>query len=125
MKRALNILKRAVEDFNFSFKYEQTIEDVIDDAINCIQDNIDFDYVDFCEVSNHYQHYSWDDGCGYSIEMSGQLISPDDRANKYFRYNFETNKYEQIPWYKHTDDDYIAIDLVVNTFGKVALLLSR
>lgn len=125
MKRALNILKRAVEDFNYEFKYEQTIEDVIDQAINCIEDNVDYDYVDFCEVSNHYQHYSWNDGCGLSIEMSGQLISSEDRANKYYRFNFETYKFDEIPWYQHSDDDYIVIDRVVNTFGKVALLLSR
>lgn len=123
MKRTLNIISRAIEDFGLEVDMNDSVQDVLDQAINLIEDNVEYDYISECERSNHWGHISWNDGKGFSLEADGEFISSEDRFNHYYRY--ENGEYHKIAWYDHTDDDYVAVYDVIDTNGQRALLVCK
>lgn len=123
MKRTLNIIERAIEDFGLEVDMNYSMQDVLDQAMNAIEDAVEYDYISECERSRHWDHISWSDGNGFNLEADGEFISGNERSNKYYRY--ENGEYHQIPWYEHTADDYVAVYDVLDTYGKRALLVAK
>lgn len=123
MKRTLNIIERAIEDFGLEVDMNDSMQDILDQAMNAIEDAVEYDYISECERNGHWDHISWNDGVGFELEADGQFLSSYEHDNKYYRY--ENGEYHQIPWYEHTDDDYVAVYDVLDTHGKRALLVAK
>lgn len=122
MKRTLNIIKRAVEDFGLEVDMQDSLQDIFDQAMNAIDEGTEFDYINECERSRHYDHISWSDGSGFEYEADGEFLSSDDSKNIYFRKS-ANGDYHKVAWYDHTEDDYVVMDHVIDTYGeKVALI---
>ena len=83
MKRTLNIISRAVEDFGMEFDLNDSVQDVLDQAMNLIEKNVEYDYISECECSNHWDHINWNDGMGFDLQADGEFISGQDRFNHY------------------------------------------
>lgn len=119
--RVLNIIQRAVNEFDLHFTLEDTLQDIFDDALNTIEDNVDYDDIDICERNRHYTHVSWSDGKGFDCEADGEFISMDDSHNRYFR-NVD-GKWNEIEWFEHSEDDYVLMCFEIDTDGnKIALV---
>ncbi len=119
--RVLNIIKRAVNEFDLHFNLEDTIEDVFCEAQNAIEDNVDYDGIAICERNNHYTHVSWSDGKDFDYDADGEFISTDDRYNRYFR-NVD-GTWTEVEWFEYDENDYILMDFVLDTDGnKIALV---
>lgn len=123
MKRTLNIISRAINDFGLEVDMNDSMQDVLDQAMNTIEDMVECDYISECERSAHWDHISWNDGKGFDLEADGEFISSDDRNNHYFRY--ENGEYKAIDWYDHTDDDYVMVYDVIDTDGRRAVLVAK
>lgn len=123
MKRTLNIISRAINDFGLEVDMNDTMQEVLDQAMNTIEDAVEYDYISECERGTHYDHISWSDGKGFDLEADGEFISSDDRHNHYFRY--ENGEYKAIDWFEHTDDDYVMVHTVIDTDGRRALLVAK
>lgn len=123
MKRTLNIIERAIEDFGLEVDMKDSMQDILDKAMNTIENAVEYDYISECERSTHWNHINWNDGYGFDLEADGEFISGNDRFNKYYR--FENGEYKEIAWYDHTDDDYVMVYDVIDTYGKRALLVAK
>ena len=122
MKRVLNIIERAVNEFEMKVDMEKSLQDTFDEAQNKIDWCVEYDYISMCESGNHHQHIWWSDGKGFTYEADGEFLSSDDRRNTYFRYK-GNGEYEKIEWYDHDDNDYVLMDYAIDTDGmKVALV---
>ena len=123
MKRTLNIISRAINDFGLEVDMNDTMYEVLDQAMNTIEDAVEYDYISECERNRHWDHISWNDGKGFDLEADGEFISSDDRNNHYFRY--ENGEYKAIDWFDHTDDDYVMVYDVIDTDGLRAMLVAK
>lgn len=119
--RAFNIIERAANEFGYEYDMNDSLQDILDEAMNVIEDNVEYDRLEVCERSAHYDHVSWSDGKGFDYEADGEFISSDDRNNEYVR---ESNGgYIGIDWFEHTADDYVVMCTVIDTDGqKVGLI---
>ena len=81
MKRVLNIIERAVDEFEMKVDMSDSVEDVFCQALNVIDEKVDYDYISECESSNHHEHISWSDDKGFTYQADGQLLSGDYRNN--------------------------------------------
>lgn len=123
MKRTLNIISRAINDFGLEVDMNDSMQEILDQAMNTIEDAVEYDYISECERSRHWDHISWNDGKGFDLEADGEFISSDDRHNHYYRR--ENGEYKAIDWYDHTDDDYVMVHTVIDTDGRRALLVAK
>ena len=123
MKRVLNIIERAVSEFGMDVDMSDSMEDVFCNAMNTIEANVEYERIDVCDTSNHHEHVSWSDGKGYHYEADGFFISSDDRNNTYFRYK-GNGEYEKIDWFEHDENDYVLMDVVLDTDGERVALVS-
>lgn len=123
MKRTFNIIERAINDFSLEIDMNDSLQDILAQAMNAIEDGTEYDYVSECERSQHYDHISWSDGKGFSYEADGQFISGDDRNNHYFRY--ENGEYRGIDWFEHDENDYVLMDFVIDTNGQRVALICK
>lgn len=117
--RVINTIGRAVREFGFKADMNECIDDVFADAMECIEDHVNFDYISECEVSGG--HLSWDDGNGFNLEADGEFISSDERLNVYYRY--ENGEYRKIEWYEAKKGDYVVVYDVIDSDGQRALLV--
>lgn len=125
MKRILNIINRAVRDYDFQPDLNDTLQDIWDQAENCITENIgNPDRIEECETNKSYSHIWWEDGKGFSYEMEGELISSDRRNISWYRKNSD-GTFHSIPWYKANDDDYALMDLVFDSDGQYVALVAK
>lgn len=124
MKRTLNIISRAINDFGLEVDMNDTMQEVLDQAMNTIEDAVEYDYISECERGTHYDHISWSDGKGFDLEADGEFISSDDRHNRYFRKD-DKGGFSEITWYDHTADDYVMVHTVIDTDGRRALLVAK
>lgn len=124
MKRTLNIIDRAVTDFGMEVDMNDSLMDILDQATNTIENEVDYDYVSECECSRHYDHLDWSDGMGFSIETDGEHISGDDSHNRYFR--LEQGEFHELEhWYDHTDGDYIKVGDTIDTNAQRVILVAK
>lgn len=123
MKRTLNIIERAINDFGLEVDMNDSMQDILDQAMNAIEDAVEYDYISECERNRHWDHISWSDGNGLDLEVDGEFISSDERYNKYYRY--ENGEYREIKWYDHTDDDYVMVHDVIDTNGQRVRLVAK
>ena len=123
MKRTLNIIERAINDFDLEVDMNDTMQDIFDQAMNAIEDAVEYDYISECERSSHWDHISWNDGEGFDLEADGEFISGDERRNVYYRY--ENGEYLEIDWFDHTDDDYVMVYDVIDTDGQRVRLVAK
>ena len=123
MRRVLNIIERAINEFGMEVDMSDSMESVFCQAMNTIESNVDYDYISECESSNHHEHISWSDGKGFCYENDGQFLSGNDRNNTYFRYK-GNGEYERIDWFDHDENDYVLMDYVLDTDGKRVALVS-
>ena len=123
MKRVLNIIERAVNDFGMEVNMEKSLQDTFDMAQNKIDWCVEYDRIEVCETSNHHQHIRWDDGKGFFYEADGEFLSSDDRHNTFFRYK-GNGEYEKIDWFDQTENDYVLMDYVIDTDGQKVALVS-
>ena len=124
MKRTLNIISRAINDFGLEVDMNDSMQDILDQAMNAIEDAVEYDYISECERSRHWDHISWNDGKGFDLEADGEFISSDDRHNRYFRKD-DKGGFSEIAWYDHTDDDYVLMDMELDTDGMKAALVCK
>lgn len=124
MKRTFNIINRAVNAFDMEIDMSESLQAILDEAMNVIEENVEYDYICECERGRHYDHISWNDGKGFDIESDGEFVSGDDKHNKYFRKD-EHGVFSEIEWYEHEDSDYVLMDKVIDTDGMVVLLVSK
>lgn len=124
MKRTLNIIGRAVNDFDFEFDMNDSMQDVLDQASNVIMDNVEYDYISECESNKHYDHISWNDGKGLDFEADGEFICGEERNMKFFRKDIH-DVFTEVAWYEHEKSDYILMDKIIDTDGKVVMLVAK
>ena len=124
MKRVLNIIERAVDEFEMKVDMSDSVEDVFCQALNVIDEKVDYDYISECESSNHHEHISWSDDKGFTYQADGQLLSGDYRNNTYFRYK-GNGEYEKIEWFEQEENDYVLMDYVIDTDGLKVALVSK
>lgn len=130
MERTLNIIRRAVNEFGLEVDMNDSLQDILDQAMNIIEENVEYDYISECERNRHYDHISWSDGKGFELEADGEFISSNDRNNHYYRYEVTDKKsncgeYREIPWYDHTADDYIFVHDCLDTDGMRVRLVCK
>jgi hypothetical protein len=123
MKRVLNIIERAVREFEMNINMNDSLQDIFDEAQNIIEDNVAYDYIDECERNRHFDHISWSDGKGFSVEADGEFISKEEDFNTFYRH--ENGEFNQIPYYDHTDDDYVTVYDVLDTDGNRVRLVAK
>ena len=124
MKRVLNIIERAVDEFGMKVDMSESVEDVFCQALNVIEEKVDYDYISECESSNHHEHIGWSDDKGFTYEADGQFLSGDYRNNTYFRYK-GNGEYEKIEWFEQEENDYVLMDYVIDTDGLKVALVSK
>lgn len=118
--RVINTIGRAVREFGFKADMNERIDDVFADAMECIEDHVNFDYISECVVSGG--HLSWDDGKGFQLEADGQFTADDYELGTYYRKN-EQGEYEMIKWYEAKEGDYVEVYDVIDSDGRRALLV--
>lgn len=124
MKRTMNIIERAINEFGMAVDMNESLQDIFDQAQNTIEDNVEYDYISECERNNHFDHISWNDGNGFDLEADGEFINREERFNKFYR--FENDKYKEVAWYDHNDDtDYVMVYDCLDTDGQRARLVCR
>lgn len=121
MKRVFNIINRAI-NLGYDVDLQDALIDILGEAEAIILE-ADVDYISVCDASRHYDHISWSDGKGFTYEADGQYLSSDDSRNHYYRY--QDGQYHEVPWYDHTEDDFVAMEHVVDTDGKHVLLIAK
>lgn len=124
MKRTLNIISRAINDFGLEVDMNDSMQEVLDQAMNTIEDAVEYDYISECERSRHWDHISWNDGKGFDLEADGEFISSDDRHNHYYRKD-DKGGFSEIAWYDHADNDYVMVHTVIDTDGMKAALVCK
>lgn len=122
--RAFNIIERAASEFGYEYDMDDTLNEILDGAMNAITDAVDYDRIEVCERSRHYDHVSWMDDKDFQYEADGQFIRGDDSKNTYFRRD-EKGDFQQIEWFEHNEDDYILMDTVIDTDGQVVWLICQ
>ncbi len=124
MKRILNIISRAVRDYDFEPDMNATLEDVWQQAENCITENIgDPDRIEECETNRHYDHINWNDGKGFGYDADGEFISRQQDSNTYYRY--DDGAYRLVEWFDVQSGDYILMDCVFDTDGQYVGLVAK
>jgi len=125
LERKMNILHRAMSEFDFMPEDQDTFENVIINAENEIMKNVDYDYISECELHQHqHQHLFWGDGMGYECECDGEIV--DFGYCNWWRWNDETFLYEKISkWDADNENDYCECDRVIDSEGQVVLLLAK
>ena len=120
MKRTLNIIERAVNDFGLEVDMNDTMQDILDQAMNAIEDAVEYDYISECEVSGG--HLSWSDGKGFQLDADGQFMADDREFWSCYRKN-DNGEYEKIEWYEAKEGDYVVVYDVIDSDGLRALLV--
>ena len=123
MKRTLNIIERAINDFGLEVDMNDSLQNILDQAMNAIEKFVEYDYISECERSRHWDHISWNDMMGFDLEADGEFISGYEHDNRYYRY--ENGEYREIEWYDHTDDDYVMVYDVIDTDGLRVRLVAK
>lgn len=121
--RAINIISRAINDFGLDVDMNDSMQDILDQAMNAIEDAVEYDYISECERNRHWNHISWNDGNGFDLEADGEFISSDERHNVYYRY--ENGHYHKIEWFEQTDNDYVEVYDVIDSNGKRVILVAK
>lgn len=120
MKRTLNIIERAINDFGLEVDMNDSMQDILDQAMNAIEDAVEYDYISECEVSGG--HLSWNDGKGFQLEADGQFMADDREFWSCYRKN-DNGEYEKINWYEAKEGDFVAAYDVIDSDGLRALLV--
>ena len=123
MNRVFNIIERAETEFSYEYDMQDSLLDILGGAEDEIINNVDYDIIDECETNRHYNHISWADDYGFTFEAVGEFLSTDDRHNRYFRMDF--GDMVEIKWYDHKEGDYVLMDRVINSEGKVVALVAK
>lgn len=122
-KRVINIIERAINDFGLEVNMNDSMQDILDQAMNAIENAVEYDYISECERNRHWNHISWNDDNGFYLEADGEFISSDERYNVYYRY--ENGEYRKIEWWEHTDNDYVMVYDVIDSNGKRVILVAK
>ena len=121
--RVINIISRAINDFGLEVDMNDSMQDILDQAMNAIEDAVEYDYISECERNRHWNHISWNDGNGFDLEADGEFVSSDERFNVYYRY--ENGHYRKIEWYEQTGEDYVMVYDVIDSNGKLVILVAK
>ena len=121
--RVINIISRAINDFGLEVDMNDSMQDILDQAMNAIEDAVEYDYISECERNRHWNHISWNDGNGFDLEADGEFVSSDERFNVYYRY--ENGHYRKIEWYEQTGEDYVMVYDVIDSNGKRVILVAK
>ena len=125
--RAFNIIQRAATDFDMEVYLSDKIGDAYESATNVIGNNVDYDMIRTCEMSNHFSHLSWQDPSlfdGQSLEVDGEFISQDHQHNRYFI--LTDNGWQEITYHDACKFGvgFVAVHSVINDFGRKILLVA-
>ena len=118
--RVINTIARAVREFGFAAEMNASVDDVFADAMECIEDAVEYDYISECEVSGG--HLSWNDGKGFLLDVDGQFMADDREFWSCYRKN-DNGEYEKIEWYEAKEGDYVIVYDVIDSDGLRALLV--
>ena len=121
--RVINIIGRAINDFGLEVDMNDSMQDVLDQAMNAIENAVEYDYISECERNRHWNHISWNDGNGFDLEADGEFISSDERHNVYYRY--ENGEYRKIDWWEQKEDDYVMVYDVIDSNGQRVGLVAK
>lgn len=121
--RVFNTIERAINDFGLEVDMSDSLQDIFDQAMNAIENAVEYDYISECERNRHWNHISWYDGNGFYLEVDGEFISSDERHNLYYRY--ENGKYREIEWYEHTNNDFVMVHDVIDSNGLRVRLVAK
>lgn len=121
--RVINIIARAFNDFGLKVDMNDSLQDIFEQAMNAIEDAVEYDYISECERNRHWDHISWNDRNGFELEADGVFISSDERHNVYYR--FENGVYRQIEWWEVTEDDYVMVYDVIDSNGQRVGLVAK
>lgn len=127
LQRALNIIQRAATDFNMEVHLSDKIGDAYESAMNIIDDNVDYDMIRTCEMSNHFSHLSWQDSSlfdGKSLEVDGEFISQDHQHNRYFILTDNGWQETTYPYVHKFGVGFVAVHSVISDFGRKILLVA-
>lgn len=125
--RAFNIIQRAATDFGMEVYLSDKIGDAYESAKNVIDDNVDYDMIRTCEMSNHFSHLSWQDPSlldGQSLEVDGEFISQDHQHNRYFILTDNGWQRTTYPYVRKFGVGFVAVHSVINDFGRKILLVA-
>lgn len=76
----LNIISRAVNEFNFDIDETASFQNVYKDACDFIAERAKYDRIEECEMDDHCENLSWSDGMGYYVIAGIDYISDSVRA---------------------------------------------
>ena len=127
IQRMLNIISRAVFEFDFEVNERDEIIDAYAKACDVITDGTDgCDRIIVGELGNHNEHLFYDDKLGFTKEIDGEIVSC-GRGSHWFRYDDETGEYKEIEhWYDvDTDNDYALCDVDLDSEGKVIYVIAQ
>ena len=125
LERMFNIINRASEECNYIVDESDELINILGGAIDALLDGIEYDRISVAEMSNHHSFLWWTDEMGYSYETTGELMPSRAEDCDWYRYNETTKDYDQIKWYDATEDDFVAVDRVIDSEGQVVLLISK
>lgn len=133
LQRVLNIIERASTEYDMQVDFYDTFEEACTHAEQIIDEQVDFDIVEVCDMSNHFRHLSYQNDdlfAGKELEVDGEFICSNERNNRYFWRDGDnvTNpvRWLEVPYYevRESGDYFVAVHTVINDFGKKLLLVA-
>ena len=124
-QRMTNLINRAVEEFDFEVDEQDSLQTIYDDACNVLTDNIDYDRIEECEMSNHHSNLCWSDGMGYDLQASGEFISGKAEGCRWMRKQ-EDGSFKDIDWFEaDTENDYVVCHFDFDSEGQLVCLVCK
>lgn len=124
-QRITNIINRAIEEFGMEYDMQDTLDELYDRACNVISDNIGYDRIEECEMSNHHSHLTWNDGMGFYLEADGEFISGSAQRNIWRRKQAD-GSFVKIDWFKaDSENDYVECYNAFDSEGQFVLLVCK
>lgn len=128
IQREINIVKRAVDEFNFKVNDNKSLSDLYCDACEVIQQGTKgYDRIIEGELSSKNEHLYFDDDMGFTKDIDGDYFLEYGERSTWFRYDEQKMKFVQIKnWYDvDTDNDYCLCDINIDSEGKVIWIIAQ
>lgn len=124
-QRISNIVNRAIEEFGMEYDAQDSLDELYSQACNMISDNIDYDRIEECEMTNHHSHLYWDDGMGYVLEADGEFIGSSQEHNTWYRKQ-DDGSFVEIDWFEaDVENDYVYCHNTFDGEGQLVFLVCK
>lgn len=124
IERMLNIINRAVKEFDFKLDVENPFIDEFQEAEDYLLEEVDYDRIETVKLNRHNTNLYYNDGMGFEYECDGDFFGAESSKMNWWR-DLGKGKFQHIEWFEaDAEKDFIEVDRVVDSEGKVVLLVA-